>query len=34
MTRPTIAKVLRRFCEITGENETTDSLLDEFVLLG
>ena len=28
--RPTITEVLKRFCEITGESKTTDSMLEEF----
>ena len=30
MTRPTIADVLKRFCGVTGESETTDSMLEGF----
>ena len=30
MTRPTIADVLKRLCGVTGENETTDSMVEGF----
>ena len=30
MTRPTIAEILRKFCEIAGEHRTTNSTSEEF----